>query len=121
VIGAAVGSFLNVCVYRWPEELGGLAAVALPRLRHPHPLVRQRPGARVAVAARALPRVRRGDLHPVSAGGAGHGGDLGGRGARFGFSWQALSVALFFTILLGIALTDARTYIIPDEFTLGAC
>jgi leader peptidase (prepilin peptidase) / N-methyltransferase len=33
--------------------------------------------------------------------------------------WQALSVALFFTILLGIALADARFYIIPDEFTLG--
>jgi leader peptidase (prepilin peptidase)/N-methyltransferase len=38
---------------------------------------------------------------------------------RFGFTWQALSAALFFTILLGIALSDARTYIIPDQFTIG--
>jgi len=33
--------------------------------------------------------------------------------------WQSLRGAVFFTILLGIALTDARQYIIPDEFSLG--
>lgn len=38
---------------------------------------------------------------------------------RFGPSWEALRIALFFTILLGIAVTDARTYLIPDEFTWG--
>ena len=38
---------------------------------------------------------------------------------RFGLSWQTLATALFFTILLGIALSDARTYIIPDQFTAG--
>ena len=37
----------------------------------------------------------------------------------FGFTLHALSGALLFTILLGIALTDFRNYIIPDEFTLG--
>ena len=38
---------------------------------------------------------------------------------RFGASWEALRVAVFFTILLGIAVSDARTYLIPDEFTWG--
>jgi leader peptidase (prepilin peptidase)/N-methyltransferase len=38
---------------------------------------------------------------------------------RYGISWPALSVAVFFTLLLGIAATDARTYLIPDEFSLG--
>jgi leader peptidase (prepilin peptidase) / N-methyltransferase len=38
---------------------------------------------------------------------------------RFGLAWEALSVAVLFTLLLGIALSDARTYIIPDEFSLG--
>ena len=33
--------------------------------------------------------------------------------------WQALSGAVFGTTLLGIAMTDAREYIIPDEFSLG--
>jgi len=37
----------------------------------------------------------------------------------FGDVWQALSAAVFGTLLLGIAITDAREYIIPDEFSLG--
>jgi Flp pilus assembly protein protease CpaA len=37
----------------------------------------------------------------------------------YGTTLHALSAALFGTILLGIAITDARHYIIPDEFTWG--
>ena len=37
----------------------------------------------------------------------------------YGPTLEALSAALFATILLGIAITDARHYIIPDEFTFG--
>ena len=36
-----------------------------------------------------------------------------------GLSGEALRGAVFLTILFGIALTDARYYIIPDEFSLG--
>jgi leader peptidase (prepilin peptidase)/N-methyltransferase len=42
-----------------------------------------------------------------------------GAALRYGVQWQGLVVALFFTLLLGIALTDARSYIIPDEFSIG--
>jgi leader peptidase (prepilin peptidase)/N-methyltransferase len=38
---------------------------------------------------------------------------------RYDLSLEALRGAVFGTILLGIALTDARAYIIPDEFTWG--
>jgi len=38
---------------------------------------------------------------------------------RHGASLEALRGAVFGTILLGIAMTDAREYIIPNEFTLG--
>jgi leader peptidase (prepilin peptidase)/N-methyltransferase len=38
---------------------------------------------------------------------------------RHGVSLEALRGAVFGTILLGIAMTDARQYIIPDEFTWG--
>lgn len=38
---------------------------------------------------------------------------------HFDDRWQALSGAIFGTLLLGIAVTDAREYIIPDEFSLG--
>jgi leader peptidase (prepilin peptidase)/N-methyltransferase len=37
---------------------------------------------------------------------------------RFGPSFAALHSALFLTILLGIAMTDAREMVIPDQFTL---
>jgi leader peptidase (prepilin peptidase)/N-methyltransferase len=42
-----------------------------------------------------------------------------------GFVWksgptiEALRGAAFFTLLLGILVSDARAYIIPDEFTIG--
>ena len=38
---------------------------------------------------------------------------------RYGVSVHALAGALFCTILLGIGITDARHYLIPDEFTWG--
>ena len=36
-----------------------------------------------------------------------------------GTSSSRFAGALFLTILLGIAMTDAREYIIPDEFSIG--
>jgi leader peptidase (prepilin peptidase)/N-methyltransferase len=36
-----------------------------------------------------------------------------------GLSLEAVRGAVFGTLLLGIAVTDARDYIIPDEFSLG--
>jgi leader peptidase (prepilin peptidase) / N-methyltransferase len=38
--------------------------------------------------------------------------------ARFGVGPEALRSALFLTILLGIAMTDAREMVIPDQFTI---
>jgi leader peptidase (prepilin peptidase)/N-methyltransferase len=38
---------------------------------------------------------------------------------RFGNELDAVHGALFLTLLLGIAMTDAREYIIPDEFSIG--
>jgi leader peptidase (prepilin peptidase)/N-methyltransferase len=38
---------------------------------------------------------------------------------RHGIGLEALRGAVFGTVLLGIAMTDARAYIIPDEFSLG--
>ena len=38
---------------------------------------------------------------------------------RHGLTIEAIHGAVFGTILLGIAMTDARQYIIPDEFSWG--
>jgi leader peptidase (prepilin peptidase)/N-methyltransferase len=37
---------------------------------------------------------------------------------HFGFTLTALRVAVFGTVLLGVVITDARHYLIPDGFTL---
>jgi leader peptidase (prepilin peptidase)/N-methyltransferase len=39
--------------------------------------------------------------------------------AVYGPSWEALRGAIFLTLLFGISLSDARFYIIPDEFSIG--
>ena len=120
ILGAMFGSFLNVCIYRWPNDLsvvrprsrcGGCGApiawydnipivswiLLRARCRHcgirisiQYPLVELVTALIWAYMAASIPS-----------------------------EWQAARGAVFFTILLGIALTDARQYIIPDEFSLG--
>ena len=116
--GSCIGSFLNVCVARWPAEL----SVVSPRSRCP------KCGHEIAwyenvplLSWLALRARCRGCKAPISivypavellvA--------LGWIAAvwYFGFSFTALRVAVFGTVLLGIMLTDALHYIIPDGFT----
>jgi len=119
IVGAAIGSFLNVCIYRWPAE----QSVIRPPSRCPsceHALawydnvpilgwllLRGRCrycGAGVSVQYPLIELATA--LIWVAA------------AVRFGPSFDALHSALFLTILLGIAMTDAREMVIPDQFTL---
>ena len=118
LVGACVGSFLNVCVARWPHE----QSVVQPRSRCP------RCGHQIAwyeniplVSWLALRARCRGCGEHISvvyplvelvvA--------LGWLAAvmHFGLTFTALRVAVLGTTLLGIALTDAEHYLIPDGFT----
>ncbi|MEX0690551.1 MAG: prepilin peptidase [Gemmatimonadales bacterium] len=119
-VGAAIGSFLNVCIYRLPRDLSlvhppstcpscatpirwfdnvpvfgwlwlrGRCRSCRNRISPRYPLVEAAVGAWWAVSA-----------------------------WQWGPTLDALSAAVFGTLLLGIALTDAEHYIIPHEFTLG--
>lgn len=119
VVGAAIGSFLNVCIYRWPAE----QSVVTPRSRCPsceHELawsdnipifgwifLRGRCrycGTGVSAQYPLIELVTA--LIWIAA------------VVRFGPALEALHSALFLTILLGIAMTDAREMVIPDQFTL---
>ena len=119
LVGACVGSFLNVCITRWPENL----SVIRPRSRCP----RCERGIawydNIPVASWLLLRGKcRGCALPIS--------PLYPivellTAAIFvaSFAWfddgfAAFRLAIFATILLGIAVTDLRTYTIPDGFTV---
>ena len=117
--GAAVGSFLNVCIARWPAG----ESVVRPRSRCPHCGRGVRAHENVPVLSWLLLRGRcAGCGSPISpqyllvellVG-------LGWVAAvvAFGPTLTALRVAVFGTVLLGIAVTDARHYLIPDGYTV---
>jgi leader peptidase (prepilin peptidase)/N-methyltransferase len=119
IVGAAIGSFLNVCIYRWPAE----QSVVSPPSRCPScghqlawydniPIVgwivlrgRCRYCGTGVSAQYPLVELATALIWIAAA-------------ARFGPTFAALHSAIFLTILLGIAMTDAREMVIPDQFTL---
>ena len=120
LLGAIIGSFLNVCILRWPAD----ESVVRPASRCP------RCGRGLAwydnvpiVSWLVLRGKCRGCALPISPMyplvELGTAIIWGWLGLRHGLSVEMLAGATFGTILLGIALTDAREMIIPDEFSVG--
>ncbi len=120
LLGLCVGSFLNVCILRLPHDQSLLRPPSTcPKCRHPiawrdnipvvswlllkgrcrhchAPISAQYPLIEAAVALLWVAAV-----------------------LAYGATMQALAAALLGTILLGIAVTDARHYLIPNEYTWG--
>jgi leader peptidase (prepilin peptidase) / N-methyltransferase len=120
VIGASIGSFLNVCIARWPAEL----SVMRPASRCPQCERQIRWHENIPILSWLLLGGKcRGCSLPISlqyplvellvA--------LGWVAAfrAFGVSLESLRIAIFGTILFGIAVTDAKHYLIPDGFTVS--
>jgi leader peptidase (prepilin peptidase)/N-methyltransferase len=122
VLGAVIGSFLNVCILRWGAD--PKQSVVSPPSRCPRCGRGLAWYDNVPVFSWIALRARcRGCGEPISIqyplielATAAIWGYLAW---RHGPTLEALRGAVFGTILLGITMTDARDYIIPDEFTWG--
>ena len=120
VFGLTIGSFLNVCTLRWPED----ESVVCPGSHCPKCGKPIRWYDNVPVLGYLLLRGRcrecRASIslqYPLVE--LATGLVWAGMFSYAGFSGEAIRGALFLTILFGIALTDARFYIIPDQFSVG--
>jgi leader peptidase (prepilin peptidase) / N-methyltransferase len=119
VVGAAIGSFLNVCIGRWPEGL----SVVKPRSRCPKCGHQIKASENIPILSWLMLRGKCSNCHErisiqypivellvglIWLDAYGH----------FGMSFTAFRVAVFVTVLLGIAITDAKHFVIPDGFTV---
>ena len=120
LFGLMAGSFLNVCTLRWPED----ESVVFPGSHCPRCGKAIRWYDNVPVFGYLLLAGRcRACREPISLQyplvELATGLVWAGMFSYAGFTWEALRGALLLTILFGIALSDARFYIIPDQFSLG--
>jgi leader peptidase (prepilin peptidase) / N-methyltransferase len=119
VLGALVGSFLNVCVSRWPQDQSVISPPSrCPKCERPIRWHENIPifgwlrlrgkcaGCRQAISP-MYPFVEL-VVALIWLAAAVH----------YGPTFTALRVAILATVLLGIALTDAMHYVIPDGFTV---
>ena len=119
LVGASFGSFLNVCIGRWPEGL----SVVKPRSRCPKCGHQIKASENIPILSWLMLRGRCSSCeerisiqYPIVELLVG----LVWLGAylEFGLTFTAFRVAVFATVLLGIAITDAKHFLIPDEFTV---
>ena len=122
LLGAALGSFLNVCILRWGAE--PKQSVMHPPSRCPHCGHAIRWHENIPILSWLFLRgrcagcgVRISPLYPAVE--AATALIWGGSVAVLGLSLGAVELAVASTLLLGIAVSDARAFIIPHEFSLG--
>jgi leader peptidase (prepilin peptidase) / N-methyltransferase len=118
--GLLLGSFLNVCITRWPSEL----SVVRPRSRCPRCEMMIAWYDNIPVLSWLLLRAKCRKcalpipvMYPLVELAVGL--IWAAAVAWYGLEIEAVRAATFATLLLGIAMTDAREYIIPDEFSIG--
>jgi leader peptidase (prepilin peptidase)/N-methyltransferase len=120
LFGGAVGSFLNVCISRWPLNL----SVVRPRSRCPRCERAITWYENIPILSWIALRGRcRGCRLPISI--QYPAVELGialvwvAAFAAYPYDWfLALRLAVFTTVLIGIGVTDLKHYLIPDGFTV---
>jgi leader peptidase (prepilin peptidase)/N-methyltransferase len=120
LLGLVLGSFLNVCIFRLPAGLSVVSPRSrCPRCERPIPWHENIPVlSYVLLRGRCRGCAQRISLqYPLVE--LATGAIWAAMAMRYGPSLAGFSSAVFLTLLLGIALTDAREYIIPNEFSVG--
>ncbi len=119
VVGAAIGSFLNVCIGRWPENL----SVIKPRSRCPKCGHQIKASENIPILSWLMLRGRCSNCgerisiqYPIVELFVGLMWLV--VYSHFGISFTGFRLAVFATVLLGIAITDAKHFLIPDGFTV---
>ncbi|MDB4885192.1 MAG: hypothetical protein JWN79_630 [Gemmatimonadetes bacterium] len=117
--GLCAGSFLNVCISRWPRDL----SVVRPRSRCPKCSHQLSWYENIPVLSWIALRARCRSCHeripyiyPLGEIGVGVLWAL--CFASFGATFTAVRLAVVLTILVGVALTDLEHYLIPDGYTI---
>jgi len=118
-VGLCIGSFVNVCVARWPRDL----SVVRPRSRCPHCGHQLAWFENIPLFSWLVLRARcRCCDEPISVIYPLLEVAIGALWAlcvwHFGPTFTAVRLAVFLTILVGVALTDMKHYLIPDGFTV---
>ncbi len=121
VLGLVLGSFLNVCTFRWPLEESVVRPPShCPACDSPIRWYDNIPLLSYLLLLRGHCRscgVFISPQYPLVE--LATGLIWAGSFLHHGLSMEAARGAAFLSILLGIAITDARFYIIPDQFSLG--
>lgn len=122
VFGLILGSFLNVCILAWgaePKQPIGTRRSRCPKCQSPIAWYDNLPVLSWLVLGAKCRQCKApiSVMYPLV--------ELATAAIwvffvwRHGLSLQALAGIVLFMLLLGIAVSDARAYIIPDEFSLG--
>ena len=120
VVGLSLGSFLNVCVLRWPVGDSVVSPPSrCPGCREPIPWYDNIPllSYFLLLGRCRCCRARISVQYPLV--------ELttaliwAGVFLGLGMGGEALRGSVFLTILLGIAISDARYYVIPNQLSLG--
>ena len=120
LFGLTIGSFLNVCALRWPVD----ESVISPRSHCPSCDTLVRWYDNIPVLSWLLLRgrcrscgARISVQYPMVE--LATGLVWAGAFSAYGPSGEAFRGSIFLTILFGISISDARFYIIPDQFSIG--
>ena len=119
LFGACIGSFLNVCIERWPAKMSVVSPPSrCPTCERPIRAYENIPifgwialrGRCAGCKSRISPQYPLVELLIALV--------WLGAAALFGPTLLALRVAVFITLMIGVAITDAKYYEIPDGFTV---